>query len=217
MDHRLKRFRKLLREKGATISPLALDALEESAEFSVRYYLGKPKRLGKSEVARELKAMAKGLKRASEAAELLGEQGMVHLFAASLADAEADNFDSGPHVAYLSQMARSAERAAGTAVEHSKLALANKGGRPANQNFLSLIVILWVEFEKLLGIRAEHAISKGEKEGEKEGRGASLFDVFVHEAINEFAPSGFRFKPRLIDDSIQRVMSKRVKSRRKKR
>jgi hypothetical protein len=66
MDHRLQLFRQLLREKHSTFSPRALEELEESAKFVVRLYLGKPKRLRPSAVARELKAMAKGLKRAAE-------------------------------------------------------------------------------------------------------------------------------------------------------
>jgi hypothetical protein len=58
MDRGLERFRQLLQEKSSTISSLALEELEASAERLVRLYLGKQKRLRPSAVARELKAMA---------------------------------------------------------------------------------------------------------------------------------------------------------------
>jgi hypothetical protein len=204
MDRGLERFRQLLQEKSSTISSLALEELEASAERLVRLYLGKQKRLRPSAVARELKAMAKGLKRAAGAAERLGEQGMTHLFAASHAYAEADNLDPRPHVDYLSRMARWAERAAGAAVELSKSAGDDKRGRAANQNLRSLIVNLMVRFQTLLGRRPTHTISTVE-----EGGGVSLFDYFVKEAIAKFAPSDLFFEPREIDDAIRWALPSR--------
>jgi hypothetical protein len=196
MDHRLQLFRQLLREKHSTFSPRALEELEESAKFVVRLYLGKPKRLRPSAVARELKAMAKGLKRAAEAAERLGEQGMTHLFAASQADAENENLDPRPHIEYFSRMARWARRAAETSAELSKSADDDRRGRPADQNLRSLVVLLMDRFQQLLCIRPTHSINGATAVGE------SVFDCFVKDAIAKFAPSDVFIEPGHIDNVI---------------
>jgi hypothetical protein len=133
MDLRLKRFRRRLRKSRSTISPLALDELEKSAERLVRLYLGKPKRLRPSAVARELKAMAKSLKRAAGAAERLGDQGMIHLFAASHTNTENEDLDPSPHIEYLSRMARWAGRAAETSIKLSSPRNAQRGYQKAGR------------------------------------------------------------------------------------
>lgn len=196
MNHRMERFRRRLQEEGVKADSKVLEELEESAQRLVRLYLGKPKRLRPSAAARELKAMAKGLKRAAVAAERLGEQGMIHLFAASHASGEPDEWDPRPHIDYLERMARWADRAAEIAVELSESAEDYKGGRTPDENLRGLVVLLMDRFQELLGTRPTHSVNP------ETGVGESLFDWFAKVAITEFAPPGVIIEPRRIDDAI---------------
>ena len=206
VDHNFPRFRESLREEFSEISPLALSELEATAEVLVRIHLGKPKRRRPAEVANELRQAAKGLKRAAMAFDRLGEQGMMHLFAASRSYAGTDKLDAIPHVDYCSKMGRWAHDAAGTATERSKSSSDDKGGQSADARLRSLIVTLMVEFQRTLGFPPRHTIAIV---GEELGRGVSHFDYFVREAIKSFAPSNLLLGQRQIDDAIQWAMPSR--------
>lgn len=208
----LKHFRSQLRENGLAVPPHCLDELEASAENLVRLYLdpSKPKRLRPSHVARELRAMAKGLGRASVAAERLGEQGMVHLLAASNSSGELDA-DHRPHIEYLARIARWALRAAVTAGDLSKSSLDNEGGRSTDQEMTSLIGQLAALYEQRLSVVPKHTTNPAT------GLGSSLFDYFAKDAIATFAPHGVSVEPAKVDEIVlQTVSDKRHLRYRKK-
>jgi hypothetical protein len=145
--------------------------------------------------------MAKGLNRAVEAVEILGEQGMVHLLAASHSNTENDDYDPRPHIEYLDRMARWADRAALTASGLSRSARDNKGGRSPDQEVKSLIVQLATLFERRLCIVPTHTNDPDT------GHGKSLFDCFVKDAIKTFAPNGVSVAPGKIDEITLQVVS----------
>lgn len=193
----MQSFRKRLNSKAAPdIREATLNELEVTARHLVGLYLGKPKSLRPSAVARELKSLAKSLGRAAMAAERLGEQGMLHLLIASNANRDPEDLDPRKHIDYLVRIARWAERAAETAVEISRSEGDNKGGRRADERLRGLVVLLMDRFQELLALRPTHKVSPDT------GLGESLFDIFVKSAISEFAPPGVNFKPRKIDDAI---------------
>jgi hypothetical protein len=220
-EPQLKRFRVRMQQSGIAIPPHCLAELEASAKALVCLYLEptKPKRLRPSWVARELRAMAKGLDRAVVATQRVGEQGMLHMMTASNSNTDAVDLNPRPHVEYLVNMARWAQRAAVTASELSKSAHDNKGGLPADQELNSLIVRLMVHFERTLAIRPTHT---PDPENPDTGIGESLFDWFVEAAIVTLAPNSWftehaitrpkstgRLRSRKIGDAISRALSSR--------
>jgi hypothetical protein len=154
--------------------------------------------------------MAKGLDRASVAAERLGEQGMVHLLAASNSYGELDE-DHRPHIEYLVRLARWARRASVTAGELSKSALDHEGGRSTDQEITSLIGQLAALFEQRLSVDLTHTTNPAT------GLGSSLFDYFAKDAIATFTPNGVSVEPAKIDEIVlQTVSDKRHLRYRKK-
>jgi hypothetical protein len=189
---------------GVTVPAETLTELEASVREAVsRYFMGQ-KRLRPSAMARELRAMAKGLNRASNAAQRMGEQGMLHLYAASNANREPDNWDPSLHVDYLTRMARWAERAADTAIAEVKSTGDDRGGRTPDEKLRSLMVILLTRFQELLGIRPLHSVNVDT------GLGDSIFDMFAKSAITEFAPGNAVIPDgRQIDDAIRWALPSR--------
>ncbi len=221
---RLERFRRRLAEKGIQVPERTLLELEWNSARLVRLYLSRPNRLRPSAMARELRAMAKGLARAAKAAEAIGEDGMVRVLLASEvqsvpdypeqrsevvlervrlaweAKTKLDYYDGRPDVDYMYRMARGAERAAATEKDMAKSARDDKGARRPDYNLQSLITLLMSVFQEMLAVRPTHTWS------ELEGCSDSLFDSFVHDAIESFRPPTVKITPRKIDDIIQRQL-----------
>jgi hypothetical protein len=198
-------FRALLKERGYSCDQLALAELERSAKFLVEYQLNltRAKPLRPSHLARELKALTKSLTRAERAMARMGQQGMLHLFAASHANRDADILDALPHLEYISRMARWADRAATTAAEISRSSRDDEGGRQGDDALRRLVVLLMKRYQELLSIRPEHTVNP------QTGLGESFFDIFIKMAIQTFAPQGVTVEPRKIDDATRWALASR--------
>jgi len=133
-------------------------------------------------MARELKAMAKGLARAAKAAEAIGEDGMLQILVASEAESIPDYPDWRADAAYLKRMAIWTQRAAETSAVMATSARDDQGGLPADYNLRSLVFQLMLRFESMLPIKPVHTVDN------VIGLGVSLFDLFAKEAIKSFAP-----------------------------
>jgi hypothetical protein len=186
-----------------SVSDRAKEELEWSARDAITTFLSRPARIRPSFAARELKSLAKALKRASTAVERLGEQGMTFVWMSSGAQSGADEGDFRPHLEYLQRMARWAERAASMSAEFSQSTGDDKGGRSADENLRSLVVVLMHLFQEILGVRPTHTINP------HTGLGDGVFDCFVKEGLIQFAPPGQAFEPHQVDSAIQRALESR--------
>ena len=199
----MKQFRQRLDELAPNIPARTINELEQISAYIVPLYLGKEVQLRPSAAAREMKAFAKSLRRATTALERLGKQGMMHIHAASQSNRDFGDLDHRSHVEYMERMARSAERAAETASDISKSELDHKGGPQPDKNLRNLVVILMDRYQELLPIQPTHTVDPAT------GLGESLFDIFVKSAVGEFAPDGIHLEPRKIDDAITWALSSR--------
>jgi hypothetical protein len=161
--------------------------LVEQAELAIRRYLGRPKKLRPSAVARELTRLAKKLKGAANAADRLGDQGWLMIAAASGANQEFDESGMVRHILYLERMAAWSQKGVQVANEQSRSAQDYRGGPTPNQRLRQLIAHLLVAYQKILGIRPKLTI---DKESHLAEHG---FAGFVKQALRHYAPEGLRF------------------------
>lgn len=191
-------FRDALQEgPNLKIADTAIEALIKESKRLVNSSLSKQPQPRPSAIARELKAMSKGLERSAKATERLGHAGMLRIFAASNAQQIPEDCDPIPHVEYLCRMAHWASNAAETAALDSKSQRDDRGGRSADANLRDLVTQLMIQYQALLDVRPTHTVNP------ETGLGESLFDLFVKEAIGEYAPDHVYFEDRTIDDAIR--------------
>ncbi|MGB4101440.1 MAG: hypothetical protein WBK91_05995 [Alphaproteobacteria bacterium] len=200
----MPRLRSKLHEcKELQLSERTIRELELSTQEAIKIYFAKPtKHLRPSHVARKISAMANSLKKVAGIMEEVGEHGMMFLWAASNVNREVDSMDWKCHYAYLHRMARWAESAAITSKEHSASQEDHKGGRTPDENLNSLIVILMSRFHEVLSLRPTHTVAP------ETGLGTSIFDMYVKEAFECFAPDAVP-ESRCIDEAIVRALPSR--------
>jgi hypothetical protein len=175
----------------------ALIGLVEDAKRIIKLHLDRPEKLRPSAIARELNNLAKGFEKAAEAAERLGNQGMLLIVAASAANLDASDFDMRQHILYLQRMAAWSRKAAQMAQEHSLSTQDNKGGPTPTQELRAIVATLMLSYQEVLGIRPTHTV---DKESHLAERG---FTGFVKQALRLYAPEGLVFEPRLIDKVVE--------------
>ncbi len=187
--------RRLKNEAKNLIHNSAIDELCETAKQQVQFYFRTPRRLSPTALSRELEQMSKGLARAAKAIEAIGAQGMTHLYAASRANSDLDEFAPQRHAAYILEMSRWAKRAAMTARDE-KLAGGAKRGPTVDLNLRSLVIVLADQYWRILALRPTHTAHK------KTGAGTSLFDEFVKAAFSDFSPTRPDISWKQIDEAI---------------
>jgi len=199
-DRRLLEWLKQdLRDVKHGPSEEALIGLVEDARRIIQLYLARPAKIRPSAMARELNSLAMHFEKAANAAERLGNQGMILIGVMSGANLEAGELDMRRHILYLQRMAFWSHKAAEVADQQSRSARDHKGGTTPDQNLRELVTLLLIAYQEILGIKASHTI---DPETGLVERGAS---AFIKQALALYWPD-HTFKHRLIDEIVRRSL-----------
>jgi hypothetical protein len=154
-------------------------------------------------MAKELQRLSKHLAAAKSAAERLGDDGLLHIVAASGGNIDGASTSMTAHLAYLERMAGWSQRAALTAQDLNLSAQDSRGGPTPNRALRGLIADLMLIYQHILGIRPTHTVNKD----------THLADVgftgFVKQALSAFMPEGMTFEPKLIDNVVRETLGMR--------
>jgi len=178
----LRKFREKSQKKGYKFLETALRSLEWEAHRIVRIYASKPKRLRPSLLANNMRQLEKYLKSSAKLIQEMEEQGTTLFAIASESMREPVTSNYKAHIAYLDRMARLAKISSDIALSHSKSQRDNVGGRQADENLRSLVVILMHLLQDMLPVEIIRTVNP------ESGLGESVSDYFIKEAIKSYAP-----------------------------